>query len=283
MKTIFNKKEREELAKIAKEKGVTLKEAIQDIRNEERKARRVTKLSNQKMLALHKLHHLDAEKQLIKKHESAEARFEKVINDKILALNKFAKNSGIDKEEAAYIDAKERIESHYKREKILAERRADRKARIENAKARTSEKAAAAIKHFLESEAKRKAKQEEKRSKYAGKKMKVAPRPFEGQAKPQNSVVKDYYIVLEKFNKDHSEQYDSEPTIIRCESSKLHKRLSEFHKKHMEEHKDEYIGTYVYNEETCSHCILEAINQKYFNIDGYLTSRISAQRAAAAA
>lgn len=283
MKIIFNQEKREELSKIAKEKGVTLKEMIRRVRNEERKNKKVSKLSNQKRLAIFKKHHLDADRELVKKHESAEVRFEKVINDKILALNQFAKQKGLSKKDDKYKAAKKAIENHDTREKMLAERKADRKARIENNAAKVSKKAEAELKHFLESEAKRKAKQEEKRSKYAGKKVKVAPRPITEGQKPRTTDLKKYYIVYERFSDDHSQQFDSEPVTINCSSNKLHKRLAEFHKKHSEQFGDNYIGTYVYNEETCNHCILESINQKYYNIDGYLTSRIAAQRAAAAA
>lgn len=284
MKTIFNQEKRKELAAIAKEKGITLKQAMQEVRNEETKKKKVSRQTKQQKLVWYKLHHLDAERHLVKKHESAEARFERVVNEKILALNQFAKNANIGKENEAYKDAKKAIESHDKREKMLVERRANRKGRIENAKARVSKEGEATIKHFLKSEEKRKAKREEKRSKYAGKKTKVAPRPVsEEQVKTVSSDLKNYYVVLERFSDDHSQQYDSDPIVIRCSSVKLHKRLAEFHKKHAEQFGDEYIGTYVYNEEKCSHCILESINQKYYNIDGYLTSRMAAQRAAAAA
>lgn len=282
MKTIFNQEKREELAKKAKEEGVTLKEMIRRTRDEERSVKKASKLSNQKRLAVFKKHHLDAKRELVKKHESAEVRFEKIINDKILALNQFVKQKGLSKEDSQYQEAKKLIENHDKREKMLAECRANRKAKIENNAAKVSKEAKAALKHFLESEAKRKTKQEEKRSKYAGKKVKVAPRPIEGQ-KTRTTDLKKYYIVYERFSDDRSQQFDSEPIVINCSSTKLHKRLAEFHKKHAEQFGDNYIGTYVYNEETCNHCILESINSKYYNIDGYLTSRIAAQRAAAAA
>lgn len=255
---------------------------IRRTRDEERSAKKASKLSNQKRLAVFKKHHLDAERELVKKHESAEVRFEKVINDKILALNQFAKQKGLSKEDSRYQEAKKLIENHDKREKMLAERRANRKAKRENNAAKVNKEAEAALKHFLKSEAKRKAKQEEKRSKYAGKKVKVAPRPIEGQ-NTRTTDLKKYYIVYERFSDDRSQQFDSEPIVINCSSTKLHKRLAEFHKKHAEQFGDNYIGTYVYNEETCNHCILESINSKYYNIDGYLTSRMAAQRAAAAA
>lgn len=242
-------------------------------------------LSNQQKLKTYLKHRFDAENKIVKKHESAEARFEQVINEKILGLNQFAKQAKISTEDKAYIEAKEKIESYNKREQMLAKRKADRKARKENAAKRTTEKMIADIKHFLESEARRKAKQEEKRSKYSGKKKKVAPRPItEDQLKKKVPFeLKKYYIVLELHNADHTEQYDSEPVVLTCASKSLHKRLADFHKKHSEQYGDEYVGTYVYSEETCSHCILESINSKYYNINGYLTSRMAAQRAAAAA
>lgn len=284
MKTIFNKEKREELAKLAKEMNISLKEMICNIRNEERKSKRQSRQSNQQKLALYRKHHLDADKELVKKHETAEVRFEQTINEKILALNQFAKRTNLSKEDKEYVAAKKKIESHNMREKMIAERKADRKARKENAAIRTTEQGKLAIEHFLKSEAKRKAKQEEKRSKYAGKKKKVAPRPFEAQTNSStSSEMKKYYIVSEWFNKDHSEQFDNEPVVIHCSSTKLHKRLAEFHNKNMEKDAVNYVGTYVYNEETCNHCILESINSQYYTINGYLTSRLAAQREVAAA
>ena len=283
MKTIFNKDKREELAKLAKEEGVTLSEMIHRVRNDERKERRVKKQSNLQKLILYRLHHLDADRELVKKHDSTETRFEKVINDKILALNQFKKNNKVD--DSAYDEAKKRIESHDAREKTLEARRADRKARIENAKARINEEGAKALAHFLESEKARLKRKEEKRSKYAGKKQKVAPRPVTPEQLQPKAVLKlkTYYFVLERFNADHTEQFDLEAVTVKCHNKTVHKRLSEHHAANAKKYGDEYIGTYVYNEETCSHCILESINPKYYNIDGYLTSRMAAQRAAAAA
>lgn len=256
--TISNKEKTAALKKEATEKDLTFKEVV--------------KLHQRK---------LAGEFAVVKKHEAAETRFERILNEKIENLNQFRKHSGKSMSDEQYESAKASLESSSKREQRLIDKRINRKQRIENQKARQTEEVIKQIKHFLESESKRKAKKEEKRSKYAGKKKKVPPRKLE----PKEKVVTyPYYISVNVFkDKTHKERIDLDPIGMNISQDSLHKWMNHYHRMYSDLYKDDYVGTFVYNSPTLDHCILESINSKYYNIDGYLTSRIASQRAAAAA
>lgn len=203
--------------------------------------------------------------------------------EKTAALKKEAAEKGLTFKEVVKLheSAKASLESSSKREQRLIDKRINRKQRIENQKARQTEEVMKQIKHFLESESKRKAKKEEKRSKYAGKKKKVPPRKLE----PNEKVITyPYYISINVFkDKTHKERIDLDPIGMNISQDSLHKWMNHYHRMYSDLYKDDYVGTFVYNSPTLDHCILESINSKYYNIDGYLTSRIASQRAAAAA
>lgn len=232
-------------------------------------------------MVLHRKRKLAGEFAVVKKHVSAEARFERILNEKIENLNQFRKHSGKSMSDEQYESAKASLESSSKREQRLTDKRINRKQRIENRKTRQTEEVMKQIKHFLESESKRKAKKEEKRSKYAGKKKKVPPRKLE----PNEKVITyPYYISINVFkDKTHKERIDLNPIGMNISQDSLHKWMNHYHRMYSDLYKDDYVGTFVYNSPTLDHCILESINSKYYNIDGYLTSRIASQRAAAAA
>lgn len=271
--TISNKERTAALKKEAAEKGLTFKES--------RKERRTKVISNIERLVLYRKRKLASEFAVVKKHASAETRFERILNEKIENLNQFRKHSGKSMSDEQYESAKASLESSSKREQRLIDKRINRKQRIENQKARQTEEVMKQIKHFLESESKRKAKKEEKRSKYAGKKKKVPPRKLE----PNEKVITyPYYISINVFkDKTHKERIDLDPIGMNISQDSLHKWMNHYHRMYSDLYKDDYVGTFVYNNPTLDHCILESINSKYYNIDGYLTSRIASQRAAAAA
>ena len=265
--TISNKEKTAAIKKEAAEKGITFKEVVKLHRKENRKEHRVKTISNEQRLVLHRKRKLAGEFAVVKKHEAAETRFERILNEKIENLNQFRKHSGKSMSDEQYESAKASLESSSKR--------------VENQKARQTEEVMKQIKHFLESESKRKAKKEEKQSKYAGKKKKVPPRKLE----PKEKVVTyPYYISVNVFkDKTHKERIDLDPIGMNISQDSLHKWMNHYHRMYSDLHKDDYVGTFVYNSPTLDHCILESINSKYYNIDGYLTSRIASQRAAAAA
>lgn len=279
--TISNKEKTAALKKEAAEKGITFKEVVKLHRKENRKEHRVKTISNEQRLVLHRKRKLAGEFAVVKKHEAAETRFERILNEKIENLNQFRKHSGKSMSDEQYESAKASLESSSKREQRLIDKRINRKQRIENQKARHTEEVMKQIKHFLESESKRKAKKEEKQSKYAGKKKKVPPRKLE----PKEKVVTyPYYISINVFkDKTHKERIDLDPIGMNISQDSLHKWMNHYHRMYSDLYKDDYVGTFVYNSPTLDHCILESINSKYYNIDGYLTSRIASQRAAAAA
>lgn len=279
--TISNKEKTAALKKEAAEKDLTFKEVVKLHRKENRKKRRAKVISNIQRLVLHRKRKLAGEFAVVKKHEAAETRFERILNEKIENLNQFRKHSGKSMSDEQYESAKASLESSSKREQRLIDKRINRKQRIENQKARQTEEVMKQIKHFLESESKRKAKKEEKRSKYAGKKKKVPPRKLE----PKEKVVTyPYYISVNVFkDKTHKERIDLDPMGMNISQDSLHKWMNHYHRMYSDLYKDDYVGTFVYNNPTLDHCILESINSKYYNIDGYLTSRIASQRAAAAA
>ena len=279
--TISNKEKTAALKKEAAEKDLTFKEVVKLHRKENRKKRRAKVISNIQRLVLHRKRKLAGEFAVVKKHEAAETRFERILNEKIENLNQFRKHSGKSMSDEQYESAKASLESSSKREQRLIDKRINRKQRIENQKARQTEEVMKQIKHFLESESKRKAKKEEKRSKYAGKKKKVPPRKLE----PKEKVVTyPYYISVNVFkDKTHKERIDLDPIGMNISQDSLHKWMNHYHRMYSDLYKDDYVGTFVYNNPTLDHCILESINSKYYNIDGYLTSRIASQRAAAAA
>ena len=279
--TISNKEKTAALKKEAVEKGITFKEVVKLHRKENRKEHRVKIISNEQRLVLHRKRKLAGEFAVVKKHEAAETRFERILNEKIENLNQFRKHSGKSMSDEQYESAKASLESSSKREQRLIDKRINRKQRIENQKARQTEEVMKQIKHFLESESKRKAKKEEKRSKYAGKKKKVPPRKLE----PNEKVITyPYYISINVFkDKTHKERIDLDPIGMNISQDSLHKWMNHYHRMYSDLYKDDYVGTFVYNNPTLDHCILESINSKYYNIDGYLTSRIASQRAAAAA
>lgn len=282
MKTTISNKERiAALKEEAAEKGLTFKEVVKLHCKENRKKRRVKIISNEQRLVLHRKRKLAGEFAVVKKHEAAETRFERILNEKIENLNQFRKHSGKSMSDEQYESAKASLESSSKREQRLIDKRINRKQRIENQKARQTEEVMKQIKHFLESESKRKAKKEEKRSKYAGKKKKVPPRKLE----PKEKVVTyPYYISVNIFkDKTHKERIDLDPIGMNISQDSLHKWMNHYHRMYSDLYKDDYVGTFVYNSPALDHCILESINSKYYNIDGYLTSRIASQRAAAAA
>ena len=279
--TISNKEKTAALKKEAAEKDLTFKEVVKLHRKENHKEHRVKIISNEQRLVLHRKRKLAGEFAVVKKHEAAETRFERILNEKIENLNQFRKHSGKSMSDEQYESAKASLESSSKREQRLVDKRINRKQRIENQKARQTEEVMKQIKHFLESESKRKAKKEEKRSKYAGKKKKVPPRKLE----PKEKVVTyPYYISVNVFkDKTHKERIDLDPIGMNISQDSLHKWMNHYHRMYSDLYKDDYVGTFVYNNPTLDHCILESINSKYYNIDGYLTSRIASQRAAAAA
>lgn len=279
--TISNKEKTAALKKEAAEKGLTFKEVVKLHRKENRKEHRVKIISNEQRLVLHRKRKLAGEFAVVKKHEAAETRFERILNEKIENLNQFRKHSGKSMSDEQYESAKASLESSSKREQRLIDKRINRKQRIKNQKARQTEEVMKQIKHFLESESKRKAKKEEKQSKYAGKKKKVPPRKLE----PKEKVVTyPYYISVNIFkDKTHKERIDLDPIGMNISQDSLHKWMNHYHRMYSDLYKDDYVGTFVYNNPTLDHCILESINSKYYNIDGYLTSRIASQRAAAAA
>lgn len=279
--TISNKEKTAALKKEVAEKGLTFKEVVKLHRKENRKEHRVKIISNEQRLVLHRKRKLAGEFAVVKKHEAAETRFERILNEKIENLNQFRKHSGKSMSDEQYESAKASLESSSKREQRLIDKRINRKQRIENQKARQTEEVMKQIKHFLESESKRKAKKEEKRSKYAGKKKKVPPRKLE----PKEKVITyPYYISVNLFkDKTHKERIDLDPIGMNISQDSLHKWMNHYHRMYSDLYKDDYVGTFVYNNPTLDHCILESINSKYYNIDGYLTSRIASQRAAAAA
>lgn len=279
--TISNKEKTAALKKEAAEKDITFKEVVKLHRKENRKEHRVKIISNEQRLVLHRKRKLAGEFAVVKKHEAAETRFERILNEKIENLNQFRKHSGKSMSDEQYESAKASLESSSKREQRLVDKRINRKQRIENQKARQTEEVMKQIKHFLESESKRKAKKEEKQSKYAGKKKKVPPRKLE----PKEKVVTyPYYISVNVFkDKTHKERIDLDPIGMNISQDSLHKWMNHYHRMYSDLYKDDYVGTFVYNRPTLDHCILESINSKYYNIDGYLTSRIASQRAAAAA
>lgn len=279
--TISNKEKTAALKKEAAEKDLTFKEVVKLHRKENRKKRRAKVISNIQRLVLHRKRKLAGEFAVVKKHEAAETRFERILNEKIENLNQFRKHSGKSMSDEQYESAKASLESSSKREQRLIDKRINRKQRIENQKARQTEEVMKQIKHFLESESKRKAKKEEKRSKYAGKKKKVPPRKLE----PNEKVITyPYYISINVFkDKTHKERIDLDPIGMNISQDSLHKWMNHYHRMYSDLYKDDYVGTFVYNNPTLDHCILESINSKYYNIDGYLTSRIASQRAAAAA
>lgn len=282
MKTTISNKERiAALKKEATEKGLTFKEVVKLHRKENRKEYRAKVISNIQRLVLHRKRKLADAFTVVKKHVSAEARFERILNEKIENLNQFRKHSGKSMSDEQYESAKASLESSSKREQRLVDKRINRKQRIENQKARQTEEVMKQIKHFLEAESKRKAKKEEKQSKYAGKKKKVPPRKLE----PKEKVVTyPYYISVNVFkDKTHKERIDLDPIGMNISQDSLHKWMNHYHRMYSDLYKDDYVGTFVYNRPTLDHCILESINSKYYNIDGYLTSRIASQRAAAAA
>lgn len=279
--TISNKERTAALKKEAAEKGLTFKEVFKLHRKENRKERRAKVISNIERLVLYRKRKLADEFAVVKKHVSAETRFERILNEKIENLNQFRKHSGKSMSDEQYESAKASLESSSKREQQLIDKRINRKQRIENRKTRQTEEIMKQIKHFLESENKRKAKKEEKQSKYAGKKKKVPPRKLE----PKEKVVTyPYYISVNIFkDKTHKERIDLDPIGMNISQDSLHKWMNHYHRMYSDLYKDDYVGTFVYNNPTLDHCILESINSKYYNIDGYLTSRIASQRAAAAA
>lgn len=279
--TISNKEKTAALKKEAAEKSLTFKEVVKLHRKENRKEHRVKIISNEQRLVLHRKRKLAGEFAVVKKHEAAETRFERILNEKIENLNQFRKHSGKSMSDEQYESAKASLESSSKREQRLIDKRINRKQRIENQKARQTEEVMKQIKHFLESESKHKAKKEEKRSKYAGKKKKVPPRKLE----PNEKVITyPYYISINVFkDKTHKERIDLDPIGMNISQDSLHKWMNHYHRMYSDLYKDNYVGTFVYNNPTLDHCILESINSKYYNIDGYLTSRIASQRAAAAA
>lgn len=279
--TISNKERTAALKKEAAKKGLTFKEVVKLHRKENRKEHRVKVISNIQRLVLHRKRKLAGKFAVVKKHVSAEARFERILNEKIENLNQFRKHSGKSMSDEQYESAKASLESSSKREQQLIDKRINRKQRIENQKTRQTEEIMKQIKLFLESESKRKAKKEEKQSKYAGKKKKVPPRKLE----PKEKVVTyPYYISINVFkDKTHKERIDLDPIGMNISQDSLHKWMNHYHRMYSDLYKDDYVGTFVYNNPTLDHCILESINSKYYNIDGYLTSRIASQRAAAAA
>lgn len=282
MKTTISNKERiAALKEEAAEKGLTFKEVVKLHRKENRKEHRAKVISNVQRLVLHRKRKLAGEFTVVKKHVSAEARFERILNEKIENLNQFRKHSGKSMSDEQYESAKASLESSSKREQRLVDKRINRKQRIENRKTRQTEEIMKQLKHFLEAESKRKAKKEEKQSKYAGKKKKVPPRKLE----PKEKVVTyPYYISVNVFkDKTHKERIDLDPIGMNISQDSLHKWMNHYHRMYSDLYKDDYVGTFVYNSPALDHCILESINSKYYNIDGYLTSRIASQRAAAAA
>lgn len=279
--TISNKERTAALKEEAAEKGLTFKEVVKLHRKENRKEHRAKVISNVQRLVLHRKRKLAGEFTVVKKHVSAEARFERILNEKIENLNQFRKHSGKSMSDEQYESAKASLESSSKREQRLVDKRINRKQRIENRKTRQTEEIMKQLKHFLEAESKRKAKKEEKQSKYAGKKKKVPPRKLE----PKEKVVTyPYYISVNVFkDKTHKERIDLDPIGMNISQDSLHKWMNHYHRMYSDLYKDDYVGTFVYNSPALDHCILESINSKYYNIDGYLTSRIASQRAAAAA
>lgn len=279
--TISNKERTADLKEEAAEKGLTFKEVVKLHRKENRKEHRAKVISNVQRLVLHRKRKLAGEFTVVKKHVSAEARFERILNEKIENLNQFRKHSGKSMSDEQYESAKASLESSSKREQRLVDKRINRKQRIENRKTRQTEEIMKQLKHFLEAESKRKAKKEEKQSKYAGKKKKVPPRKLE----PKEKVVTyPYYISVNVFkDKTHKERIDLDPIGMNISQDSLHKWMNHYHRMYSDLYKDDYVGTFVYNSPALDHCILESINSKYYNIDGYLTSRIASQRAAAAA
>ena len=162
--TISNKEKTAALKKEAAEKGITFKEVVKLHRKENRKEHRVKIISNEQRLVLHRKRKIAGEFAVVKKHEAAETRFERILNEKIENLNQFRKHSGKSMSDKQYESAKASLESSSKREQRLIDKRINRKQRIKNQKARQTEEVMKQIKHFLESESKRKAKKEEKQS-----------------------------------------------------------------------------------------------------------------------
>lgn len=261
METIHLYKTKKELIEESSKRGITVKQLIAEIKATAKAERRKKVLSHQQKLNYWKVHRFDADVQLVKKHTSAQARFEKVIQDKIKGLHQFKKQTNMS--DKAFEAAKERIEKHSQREKALEERRADRRARIEKEALRVTKKMKSDLERFIQAEQLRKTRKEEKRSKYAGKKMKVAPRPIVDNPTVKLKKNEAIYSIEIHYRNNKSILPPTSPYTL----DKLEKRMSDIHTYQLGKKNNGYIGVYAYNIANPSVCVKEMVKPEESKLD----------------
>lgn len=255
METIHLYKTKKELIEESSKRGITVKQLIAEIKATAKAERRKKVLSHQQKLNYWKAH------RFVKKHTSAQARFEKVIQDKIKGLHQFKKQTNMSDE--AFEAAKERIEKHSQREKALEERRADRRARIEKEALRVTKKMKSDLERFIQAEQLRKTRKEEKRSKYAGKKVKVAPRPIVDNSPVKLKKGEAIYSIEIRYLNSKSVLPPTSPYTL----DKLEKRMSDIHTYQLGKKNNGYIGVYAYNIANPSVCVKEMVKPEESKLD----------------
>lgn len=237
METIYLYKTKKELIEESSKRGITVKQLIAEIKATAKDERRKKVLSHQQKLNYWKVHRFDADVQLVKKQTN--------MSDE------------------AFEAAKERIEKHLKREKALEERRADRKARIEKEALRVTEKMKSDLERFIQAEQLRKTRKEEKRSKYAGKKMKVAPRPIVDNPPVKLKKNEAIYSIEIRYLNSKSILPPTSPYTL----DKLEKRMSDIHTYQLGKKNNGYIGVYAYNIANPSVCVKEMVKPEESKLD----------------
>lgn len=240
METIHLYKTKKELIEESSKRGITVKQLIAEIKATAKAERRKKVLSHQQKLNYWKVHRFDADVQLVKKHTSAQARFEKVIQDKIKGLHQFKKQTNMSDE--AFEAAKERIEKEA---------------------LRVTEKMKSDLERFIQAEQLRKTRKEEKRSKYAGKKMKVAPRPIVDNPTVKLKKNEAIYSIEIHYRNNKSILPPTSPYTL----DKLEKRMSDIHTYQLGKKNNGYIGVYAYNIANPSVCVKEKVKLEELKSD----------------
>lgn len=255
----FDNKKKAELSALAKENGTTIKAEIAKVRSAEkalRKENRTKKLQKKLLSALHP-------EDRSENRETMQQRFERIRDEKVAGLNQFVKLNTLSKkvETSKQIEDREKaILNPQKREEMLVAKRISRMAKRQNNDVKMSVQAAKNLKHWLESEKIRKAKKEEKRSKYAGKKEKVAPRP----SIITDKVPVNRYIINMCNLEVPGRPYTDRVGGWHCTFDKLKSRLQQAYDKELKESSG-FIGIYAYPEGNPNNCILEVTNPAFEN------------------
>ena len=119
------------------------------------------------------------------------------------------------------------------------------------------------LERFIQAEQLRKTRKEEKRSKYAGKKVKVAPRPIVDNPLVKLKKGEAIYSIEIRYLNSKSVLPPTSPYTI----DKLEKRMSDIHTYQLGKKNNGYIGVYAYNIANPSICVKEMVKPEESKLD----------------